>query len=143
MPALDSDRTQNNVDENEPPYWLRAVLESHERSFKSLAAAHKDLAVEIKGLRDDVKRLAPSPTLIAGAAGSSIIGVLALVVYLVSIIALGNGVNVGDAAGATKTVVETATGVTTTVETKKSDPAAATTTTTTSSGTVETVSGEE
>jgi hypothetical protein len=51
----------------------------------------------------------PSPRVILASAGSLMLGVMVLVVYVVSIVAVKGGVDVGQAASATESVVTVAT----------------------------------
>jgi hypothetical protein len=51
----------------------------------------------------------PSPRVILASAGSLMLGVMVLVVYVVSLVAVKNGVDVGQAASATESVVTVAT----------------------------------
>ena len=55
----------------------------------------------------------PSPRVILASAGSLMLGVMVLVVYVVSIVAVKGGVDVGQAASATESVVTVATEATT------------------------------
>lgn len=55
----------------------------------------------------------PSPRVILASAGSLMLGVMVLVVYVISIVAVQKGVDVGQAASATESVVTVATEATT------------------------------
>lgn len=104
-------------DEDDTAAILKLVLRSNERGSDAIAKAINGLAVDVKELRADVQRLAPSPRLIIATAGSVMVGVLALIIYLVSLVAIGRGIDPAPAAEATSVVVGAATTTTTTTET--------------------------
>lgn len=96
------------VDEHEriPLYVLRMIQDSNERSSQAIGAGLNNVAAEVKDLRGDVKRLAPSPTLVAAGFGSLLIAGFAVIVFLIAGILLLRGVDPKQAGDAAEGLVE-------------------------------------
>lgn len=96
-----------HADNEDTGIVLKLVLESQERQTKTLAKSLDTLAGEVRELRSDVQRLAPSPRLVMAAFGTIVLAGVSIIAFLIGGVLMLRGVDPRVAAEAAREVVET------------------------------------